>query len=179
VPFNPITQFNETLINNWFLAVDLLAMKGSFGAGRSCFLPRNNMQGTPPMKDFGNQQPLVLVIDDDRDILDKVTSALSQANISCRCCMTSEEALAAAQDCPPDLVLCDVSLQGESGFDLYERIRQQPGLEQTPVMFLSGAQLPDIIRRRYSDGGTYCIRKPFDPAVLVELIDQALAVPEA
>ena len=37
-------------------------------------------------------------------------------------------------------------------------------------MFLSGAQLPDIIRRSHAAEGIYCLRKPFDPAVLVELI---------
>jgi CheY-like chemotaxis protein len=131
------------------------------------------------MKDFGNEQPLVLVVDHDRDVLDKVTAVLSQAKIACRCCTTCDEAIAAAQGTPPDLILCDVNLHGESGIDLYERIKQQPGLEHMPVMFLSGIQLPDIIRRRYADGGTYCLRKPFDPVVLVELIDQALAVPEA
>jgi CheY-like chemotaxis protein len=131
------------------------------------------------MKDFGNEQPLVLVVDDDRDVLDKVTSALSQANLTCRCCTTCEEAIAAAQEAHPDLILCDVNLHGESGLDLYERLMQQPGMKQVPVMFLSGAQLPDIIRRRYAAGGTYCLRKPFDAGVLVELIDQALGVPEA
>ena len=46
-------------------------------------------------------------------------------------------------------------------------------------MFLSGMQLPDIIRRNYSAGSTYCLRKPFDSAVLLELIDQSLGVPGA
>lgn len=131
------------------------------------------------MKDFGNEQPLVLVVDNDRDVLNQVTLALSRANISCRCCATCDEAITAAQDSPPNMVLCDINLHGQSGLDLYERIKQQPGLDQVPVMFLSGAQLPDIIRRRYADGGIYCLRKPFDAAVLVKLIDQAMGVPGA
>jgi CheY-like chemotaxis protein len=131
------------------------------------------------MKDFGNEQPLVLVVDDEREVLDEVTAVLSRAKLRCQCCTTAAEAIAAAQTTPPDLILCDVNLHGESGLDLYEQIRQQPGLEDVPVMFLSGAQLPDIIRRSNAAGGLYCLRKPFDPNVLVELIDQALGVPEA
>lgn len=127
---------------------------------------------------FGNEQPLVLVVDDDRGVLDNVTAALSRANLACRCCTTCDEAITAAQATPPNLILCNVNLHGESGLDLYEQIKQQPGLEDVPVMFLSGAQLPDIIRRRSAAGGIYCLRKPFDPEVLVELIDQALGVPE-
>jgi two-component system, chemotaxis family, chemotaxis protein CheY len=131
------------------------------------------------MKDFGNERPLILVVDDDRAVLDEVATVLSGAKLASQGCTTAEEALAAAEANPPDLILCDVNLQGESGPELCDRIRQQPGLEHVPVMFLSGAQLPDIIRRSYATGGIYCLRKPFDPGVLVELIDQALAVPEA
>jgi CheY-like chemotaxis protein len=131
------------------------------------------------MKDFGNQQPLVLVIDDEGAVLTKISEALSQANLACRCCATCEEALSAAQDSTPDLILCDVNLQGTSGLELCERIKRQPGLEDVPVMFLSGAQLPDVIRRSHSDGGIYCLRKPFSANVLIELIDQALGVAEA
>jgi len=46
-----------------------------------------------------------------------------------------------------------------------------------PVMFLSGAQIPDIIRRSHAAGGTYYLRKPFDPEVLLELIQKALWMP--
>ena len=129
------------------------------------------------MKDFGNEQPLVLVADDDRAVLDEVTAVLLRANLACVCCTTADEAIAIAQATPPDLILCDVNLQGESGLELCQRIRQQPRLAEVPVMFLSGAQLPDIIRRSHAAGGIYCLRKPFDSAVLVELIDQALGVP--
>ena len=127
------------------------------------------------MNDLGKL--LVLVIDDERAVLDEVTTVLSRANFACRCCTTAEEAIAAALETPPDLILCDISLHGESGLETCERIRQQMGLEDVPVMFLSGAQLPDIIRRSYAAGGIYCLRKPFDPDVLIELIDQAVGVP--
>jgi CheY-like chemotaxis protein len=130
------------------------------------------------MKDFRQEHPLVLVVDDERQVLDEVTAVLAAAKIACHCCTTSEEALDAVQEVPPDLILCDVNLQGESGLDLYDRIRSRPGLEQVPVMLLSGAQLPDIIRRSHTVGGIYCLRKPFAPNVLVELIDQALGVQE-
>lgn len=50
-------------------------------------------------------------------------------------------------------------------------------MENVPVMFLSNAQRPDVIRRAQGIGsGVYCLRKPFAPKVLVELIDQALTV---
>ncbi len=130
------------------------------------------------MKDFRNEQPLVLVVDDDREVWDKVTAVLSGAKFACHCCATAEEAMAAAAATPPDLILCNVNLQGESGLETCHRIKRQPGLEGVPVMFLSGVQLPDIIRRSDAAGGIYCLRKPFDANVLIELIDRALGVPQ-
>jgi CheY-like chemotaxis protein len=131
------------------------------------------------MRESGNSQPLVLVVDDEHEVLDEVRTVLSTANLACRCCATSQEAIAATQAATPDLILCDVNLNGESGQELIDQIKQQPELSNVPVMFLSRAQLPDVIRRSRSAGGSYCLRKPFDSTVLTELIDQALGVPNA
>jgi len=131
------------------------------------------------MKNFEQEQLLVLVIDDEKELLERVCSLLSAENLACRCCTTTEEALAAVRESPPSLIVCDVNLQGEGGLETCRQIKQQPGLENVPVMFLSGAQLPDIIRRSHGAGSIYCLRKPFNPQVLIELIDQALGVPEA
>jgi CheY-like chemotaxis protein len=128
------------------------------------------------MKPRGNEQPLVLVVDDQQSVLDDVAEMFGRANFACQCCIAPDEALAAVRTSTPDLILCDVSVQGQSGFELCRLIRQQPGLSDTPVMFLSSAQLPDIVRRSYAARGTYCLRKPIDPDVLLELIDQAMGV---
>ena len=130
------------------------------------------------MNDHRNAQPLVLVIDDDPQTLREVATALGAANLTCRCCRSPREAIDAAAEASPALIVCDVHLDGESGLETCQRIRQQPGLQRVPVMFLSGAQLPDIIRRSHAVGGTYYLRKPFDPGVLVELVDKALWMPQ-
>ena len=124
------------------------------------------------------ERPLILVIDNEQEVLNEVTAAFSSAGWSCCCCTRPDDALAAAQESPPDLILCDMGLLGESGPETCQQIKQQPGLEDVPVMFLSAAQTPDIIRRSYLSGGVYCIRKPFDPGVLVELIESALHTPQ-
>jgi hypothetical protein len=43
-----------------------------------------------------------------------------------------------------------------------------------PVMFFSGTQIPDIIRRSDSAGASYYLRKPCEAEVLLELIGKAL-----
>jgi len=129
-------------------------------------------------KDFGQERPLVLVVDGERKVLEKISDVLTEAEFGCRCCATADEAITAALTCPPDLIVCDWNLDGENGVKTCQRIKRQPGLAEVPVMFLSSAQRPDVIRRSLVAGnGVYCLRKPFAPTVLVELIDQALGVP--
>ena len=67
-------------------------------------------------------------------------------------CHLPDEALAAVLATPPDLILCDWNLGGENGLEMCEQIKRQPGLENVPVMFLSAAQRPDIIRRCHVGG---------------------------
>ncbi len=123
------------------------------------------------------KQALVLVIDDEPDVLGNVAAALNRAGYICHCCETAEAAIRFAQSRAPDLILSDINLGDVSGLELCQRIKEDPTLKHVPVMFLSGAQIPDIIRRSHAAGGTYYLRKPFDPEVLVELVDKALWMP--
>jgi len=123
------------------------------------------------------QDSLILVVDSDSKTVDEVATVLAKADFSCRCCTTVEEAVAAAESCSPELIVSGASLQGQSGLEACERIRREGSLRDVPVMFLCGGQVPDIIRRNDALGSTYYLRKPFDPDVLVELIDTALGGP--
>ena len=121
--------------------------------------------------------PLILVVDDEKEVLDGVEMILNAKGFRCRSCTNVSDAIAAAAESPPDLIVSDINLDGESGLEMCERIKENLLLHDVPVMFLSGAQIPDIIRRSHAAGGTYYLRKPFDPEVLVELIDKALWMP--
>jgi CheY-like chemotaxis protein len=123
------------------------------------------------------RRPLILVIDDDAEVLTEVAEVTSAAGYACHGCATGEAAVEFTRSHVPDLIISDTNLEGQSGLALCERLKKDPALRRTPVMFLSRTQVPDIIRRSHSVGGTYYLRKPLDPMVLVELIDKALRMP--
>ncbi len=123
------------------------------------------------------QQPLVLVVDDEIDVLGEVASVLGKSGYNCHCCGNPKSAIEFVASNQPDLIISDINLEGHSGLEMCERIKENATLKDVPVMFLSGAQIPDIIRRSHAVGGTYYLRKPFDPEVLVELVDKALWMP--
>ncbi len=120
-----------------------------------------------------SSQTMILVIDDEAASLGQIAGILEGAGHACQCAQDA----AAAQECieraTPDLIVSDLNLAGHSGLTLCDQLKHQFGLIDVPVMFLSAAQGPDIIRRSHADGGTYYLRKPFDPRVLLELIDRA------
>ena len=119
----------------------------------------------------------VLVIDDEQVIVDELVEFLWQNGYDPTVCMNADDALDAARSDVFDLIISDINLGTASGLELCQRIHELENSNETPVIFLSGAQIPDIIRRSRSAGGTYYIRKPFDPEVLTELIDKAMWLP--
>lgn len=124
-----------------------------------------------------NKQPLVLVVDDEAEVLGEVATVLAGAGYVCQCCNNADDAIRFAEANTPDLILSDINLNGYSGLQMCEELKKQSHLREVPVMFLSGAQIPDIIRRSHAVGGAYYLRKPFDPEVLLELVDKALWMP--
>lgn len=123
---------------------------------------------------YSDRQPLILLLDDKTQALQELVEILTPAGYLTRCCTTAEEAFAAVQETRPDSVICNVVIREQSGLEICERLTlgMEPG--EMPVMFLSANQFPDIIRRRGALGGSYYLRKPFDPAVLLDLLDKTL-----
>ena len=119
----------------------------------------------------------VLLIENESDVLAGLAKTLGAAGYTCHCSCDRASALELAPQVQPDLIIADINLAGTSGLALCEQIQQQPGLSDVPMMFLSGAQIPGIIRRSHAAGGVYYLRKPFDAQVMLELVDRALSTP--
>jgi CheY-like chemotaxis protein len=123
------------------------------------------------------QPPLLLVIDDEPEVLGQLATVLGGAGYLCQCCASADDALRFTESNTPDLIISDINLAGHSGLEMCEQMKNRPEMYDVPVMFLSGVQIPDVIRRSHAAGGSYYLRKPFDPEVLLELVDKALWMP--
>lgn len=119
----------------------------------------------------------ILCIDDDPNIIAGLTQLLMAAGHSCRCCGDRDSALRSLRENAPDLVIVDINLGEASGLDLCDQMRQSEHLRDVPVIFLSGAEIPNIVQRTRAVGGTYYLRKPYDAEVLLELVEKALWMP--
>lgn len=119
----------------------------------------------------------ILMIDDEPEVLAALTQTLSGAGYTCQTCLDRESALRAIDESTPDLLISDIDLDGQSGLELVEEIKARGPYRDLPVLFLSGVQIPDVVRQAHEAGGTYYLRKPFDPDVLLDLVDRALWMP--
>ncbi len=119
----------------------------------------------------------ILALDDELEVLEQLATVLGTAGYTCRCAQNAIAAVQLMREATPHLIIADINLSGKSGLAICEKLTHEAGLEHVPVMFLSAAQVPDVIRRAHADGGTYYLRKPLDAKVLLELVIRSTATP--
>ena len=117
---------------------------------------------------------LILIIDDDVDQADVLRHRLSSQGYTTQTAYCGKDGLQFAVDEHPDLVLLDLRLPDLDGFDVCKVLADNPQTCDIPVVILSGMERPDVIRRSRSSGGQFYVRKPYDPNVLLVLIQTAL-----
>lgn len=115
---------------------------------------------------------VVLVVDDDAQARSVVGRILSRAGFVCTFAATAAEARSAlaAVVCP--LVLCDVSMPGESGLDLMGSLPQGP--PDTAVVMVSGQDDPVVASIAVDRGAYGYLVKPFTANELLMTVDNAL-----
>ena len=84
-------------------------------------------------------RPIVLCVDDDRNLCQILGKALTSEGYLVRVAHDGEEALAGVREEPPDLVLLDLLLPKRDGFAVLEALRALGGdAAKIPVVLLSG-----------------------------------------
>ncbi len=116
----------------------------------------------------------VLVVDDDPDMLRLLSLRLSAAGYAVSTAVSAEAALAQFDVQRPQLVISDVRLPGRDGLALFDELHaRHPAL---PVILLTAhGTIPDAVEATARGVFTY-LTKPYDPRVLMDKIDQALAL---
>ena len=94
----------------------------------------------------------VLVVDDNVDAVQSLGKLLELSGYQVRLAYDGPSAVEAATDMCPDVVLLDIGLPGLTGYEVAERIRQQPLLDGTMLVALTGyGQAAD--RQRSKEAG--------------------------
>lgn len=108
----------------------------------------------------------ILVVEDEAEVRELLGEALLGLGYRVRTAASAEEALAALETAPPDLVLTDVNMGAMSGVELCARIKADPRLALTPVVILTAVHDLDARVAGLAAGADDFFAKPFE---LVEL----------
>lgn len=109
----------------------------------------------------------ILYVDDEADIREVAKMSLEiDPAFQVRQCASGPEALTAAVDWQPDLILLDVMMPAMDGPETLERLRANPVTAGIPVVFITARTQSNDVSRFLELGAVGVIAKPFDPMSL-------------
>lgn len=114
----------------------------------------------------------ILVVDDDRLVLATLTHGLSQAGYEVIDADNGDDAILLARQHRPELALLDIRMEGKSGFDVAEYLRDYC---QIPFMFLSAFTDEATVNQVKKLGALTYLVKPLDIQQIVPAVEAAFA----
>jgi CheY-like chemotaxis protein len=132
---------------------------------------------TRPLVRTEGHRPTALVVDDDEDIGNLLSTFLRFENFETIVARNKAEVLAALrQPIPPDLALLDVHLPDVDGFHILSRMRQHPALRSVPIIMLTAsATRADVLKGLHFGADGY-VTKPFEFEVLMKAVRTVLGM---
>ena len=118
----------------------------------------------------------VLVVDDDIVMFRLFQLQVKRAGCQGFFFRDGKSALEQLDKVKPDLAVLDYNLPELDGAELYKCIRETPGLEAIPVVFVTGSIQDEDLKAIESLGANAVLSKPFSPRILQNLIKQLLNI---
>jgi CRP-like cAMP-binding protein/CheY-like chemotaxis protein len=116
----------------------------------------------------------VLVIEDNKEILENTAEILELSNYSVCTAENGKIGIEKALSDKPDLILCDIMMPELDGYGVLHMVQSHPELQYTPFIFLTAKTELSEIRKGMSLGADDYIPKPFDPTDLLTAVEGRL-----
>ncbi len=142
--------------------------------GLSAVLPSLAVQ--PQLQDLPAPPPRgrVLILEDDPLQLQLLTQHLESVGFEVVAASTVSQARQRLSQPGIQLAILDVQLPDGCGFELCEQIDNDPAHAGLPIVVLSSLTEAGAVRKTRASGGRYFLCKPYDPNVLLAIIERAL-----
>src|SRR6266581_694293 len=112
----------------------------------------------------------ILIVDDEPNIVDSLEFLMRGSDYEVRVARNGDEALRRAESFRPDLVLLDVMMPQRSGFEVCQKIRENPALRDVKIVMLT-AKGRDLEKNRGLDlGANAYVTKPFSTKELMNTV---------
>jgi CheY-like chemotaxis protein len=118
------------------------------------------------------QPKTILVIDDNDDTLGLYQRYLQARGFTLRVARNGDEVRGHLAQGTPDLILLDVLMPQQDGWDILQRLKTMPETANVPVVICSVLSQPHLA---LSLGAAKVLQKPIDQAVLLQIVEELLA----
>ena len=117
-----------------------------------------------------NDDPLILVVDDDALVLEAIGAGLRNAGYRVSLAVSGKEALEICASEKPDLAILDIHMPDMTGIEIANIIRK----DDIPFIFLSASNDRDIVKQAVTSGALGYLVKPFGTQQITPAIEAAL-----
>jgi len=118
----------------------------------------------------------ILCIEDDPETAALITEDLQERGYGVTIALDGAAGLEAILRTSPDLVLCDISMRGMTGFDVLEHLTSlSPRFESLPFLFVTALADRETELRGRRLGADDYVTKPIDFEVLATIVEARLA----
>jgi DNA-binding response OmpR family regulator len=116
----------------------------------------------------------ILVVDDDENILNLERTILEQKGFEVTGAGGGAEALKLLAEHSFDLVLLDVMMPEVDGFTVCRKIKDDPSIQEVPVIFLTAKGGGEALAEGFESGAVMYINKPFTANKLLTIVNTML-----
>jgi len=117
----------------------------------------------------------ILIVEDEESLLKLESILLTSKGYDVRGVLNGQQALEAIQEERPDLVLLDIMLPEIDGFEVCQRIKDNPDTRSIPVIMLTAKKSREDMARGEKVGADWYITKPFKSVMVIETIQRFLS----
>ncbi len=116
---------------------------------------------------------LIYIVEDDESIREIETIALKNSNYIVSAFENAKEFYKKLDEFVPDLILLDVMLPDESGYDIVRKLRKRPATQDIPIIMVTAKTTEMDMIKGLDGGADDYIKKPFS---IMELITRVKAL---
>ncbi len=120
----------------------------------------------------------ILIIDDQRSIVELISQVLHDAGYQVEGCTDPRQALAMVASFRPDGIMLDLMMPEVDGLTLLQSLRRNPATERLPVLVCTAAVLGRSETRLFRDMGIGVLPKPFDLDELTPSVERFVGPPQ-
>jgi CheY-like chemotaxis protein len=139
--------------------------------------PKSEGRAAPapvPQIDPSERLGRVLIVDDEPANVELLVRRLGGNGYETLTATNGHDAIAAATNEQPDLILMDVMMPGLDGWQATKLLKGDPRTANIPVVFVTARDRPEDVAQGFESGGIMYVNKPVEPIELFARVRQAI-----